>query len=66
MLQSSHRDIERSFIQSHVSKMSQNVTIILQNVKIVKFHYHIWKYHEKCIQISTNMPSIGLIIRESH
>ena len=27
--------------------------------KIVEFHDHIWNHHEKCIQISTNMPSIG-------
>ena len=29
-----------------------------------KFDYHIWNRHEKCIQISTNMPSIGSLIRE--
>ena len=39
-------------------------TKIVKNVKIVEFHYHIWNHHEKCIQISTNMPGIGLVIRE--
>ena len=33
-------------------------------VKIVEFHDHIWNYNEKCIQISTNMPGIGLLICE--
>ena len=42
----------------------KNVTKCLKNVKIVEFHYHIWNHHEKCIQISTNMPSIGLVIPE--
>ena len=35
-----------------------------QNVNIVEFHNHIWNHHEKCIQISTNMPGIGSLIRE--
>ena len=25
---------------------------------------HIWNHHEKCIQISTNMPRIDSLIRE--
>ena len=37
---------------------------ISQNVNIVEFRYYIWNRHEKCIQISTNMPSIGLVIPE--
>ena len=43
------------------SKMSHKLS---KNVKIVEFHYHIWNHHEKCIKISTNMPSIGSVIRE--
>ena len=35
-----------------------------KNVKIVKFGKHIWIHHEKCIEISTNMPNIGLEIPE--
>ena len=42
----------------------KNLTNVAKNVKIVEFHYHIWNHHEKCIQISTNMPSIGLVIAE--
>ena len=43
----------------------RNVTHFVKNVKIVEFHYHIWNHHEKCIQISTNMPDIdGLEICE--
>ena len=32
--------------------------------KMLEFHDHIWNQHEKCIQISTNMPGIGSLIRE--
>ena len=37
---------------------------MLKNVNILKFDYYIWNPHEKYIEISTNIPSIGLIIRE--
>ena len=47
-----------------VQTISQNLTNFVKNVKIVEFHYHILNHHEKCIKISTNMPSIGLVIRE--
>ena len=30
--------------------------------KLQQFCYYIWIHHEKWIQISTNMPSIGLVI----
>ena len=42
----------------------KNITNLVKNVKIVEFHYHIWNHHEKCIQISTNMPGLGLEICE--
>ena len=29
-----------------------------------EFHDHIWNHYEKCIEISANMPSIGLEIPE--
>ena len=36
-----------------------------KNVNILEFHGHIWIHHEKCIQKSTNMPSIiGSLICE--
>ena len=38
--------------------------MFVKNVKIVEFHGHIWNYHEKCIQMSTNMPGIGSGNRE--
>ena len=34
---------------------------IIKIIKIVEFHYYIWIHHEKCFQISTNMPSIGSV-----
>ena len=40
------------------------ITNICKNVEIVKVHDHIWNHHEKCIQLSTNMPGIGSVIRE--
>ena len=42
----------------------KNGQIWQKNVKIVEFHDHIWNHHKKCLQISTNMPSFGLIIPE--
>ena len=42
----------------------QNFTKLSKNVKTLEFHDHIWIHHEKCIQISTNMPSIGSLIHE--
>ena len=30
----------------------------------MEFHDHIWNYHKKCIQKSTNMPGIGSLICE--
>ena len=45
-------------------RQDQNVTNLVKNVKIVEFHNHIRNSHEKCIQISTNMPNIGLVIPE--
>ena len=45
-------------------RQEQNVTKFVNNVEIVEFHAHIWNHHEKCIQISTNMPGIGSLIRE--
>ena len=35
---------------------------MFKNFKILEFRDYIWNHHEKCIQISTNMPSIGLVI----
>ena len=40
----------------------QNCTKFVKNVNIFKFCDHIWNHHGKCIQISTNMYSIGLVI----
>ena len=37
---------------------------LVKNVNILEFHDHIWNHHEKYIEISTNMPSIGLVIPE--
>ena len=41
----------------------KNWTTFVKNVESEEFH-HIWNHNEKCIQISTNMPGIGSLIRE--
>ena len=41
-----------------------NSTNVVKILKIVEFHYQIWIHHEKCIQISTNMPGFGSVIHE--
>ena len=35
-----------------------------KKIKILEFGDYIWNHHEICIQISTNIPGIGLGIRE--
>ena len=42
----------------------KNVTNLVKNVNILEFHDHIWNNHEKYIEISTNMPVIGSLIRK--
>ena len=44
-------------------KIEQN---LVENVNIMECYdqAYIWNHHEKCIQIITNMPSIGLVIPE--
>ena len=39
-------------------------TTVLKNVNILEFGDFNWNHHEKCIQISTNMPGIGLILEK--
>ena len=48
----------------HAAGESRIFNKFVKNVKIVEFRDHIWNQHKKCIQISTNMPGIGLLIRE--
>ena len=38
---------------------------MFKNVKILEFGGYFWNHHKKCIQISTNMPGIGLEIWET-
>ena len=42
----------------------KKLTNLVKNVNILEFHDNIWHHHEKYIQISTNMPNIGSLIRE--
>ena len=42
----------------------KSVTKFVKNVEIVEFQDHIWSHHEKCIQKSTNMIGVGVLIRE--
>ena len=45
-------------------RQAKNLTKCVKNVEIVEFHDHIWNHHEKYIEISTNMPAIGSLIRQ--
>ena len=36
----------------------------VKNLRIRNFYYHLWIEHQQCIQISTDMPSIGLVVLE--
>ena len=49
-----------------VSRRHVKNVIILKNFKILEFGDDIQNHHEKCIEISTNMPVIGSLIREIH
>ena len=42
----------------------KQITHFVKNVKIVEFHDNIWNHREKYIKISTNIPSIGLVVHE--
>ena len=46
----------------HEQTTGQTFKNIKKNVNILEFHDHIWNYHEKYIQISTNIPGIGSLI----
>ena len=48
----------------NLTKCTKNVTKCTKKVNIPEFGDYIWNHSEKCIQISTNMPGIGLGIRE--
>ena len=37
---------------------------VFRGVEIVEYDDHIWNHNEKCIQISTKVPGIGLLICE--
>ena len=50
--------------QASADDGSKMLQILYLFSKIVEFHDHIWNHHDKCIQISTNMPSIGLVVPE--
>ena len=52
------------FVYSECRRQVKKIKNVVKNVKIMEFHDYIWNHHEKCIQISTNMPGIGLVNRE--
>ena len=68
---SSHRTsrkAQRSFNAFHAAgecrRQVKDLTNVVNFFKIVEFHDHVWNHHEKYIEISTNMPVIGSLIRE--
>ena len=36
----------------------------MKNSKIIEYRFHIWNQHGKWIQMSTNMPGVGLVNHE--
>ena len=50
--------------QASEDDSSKKITKFVKNVEIIEFHDQICNHNEKCIQISTNMPRIGSLIRE--
>ena len=40
--------------------VNKNGHKMFKNVKILECSEYIWNHNEKCIEISTNMPGIGL------
>ena len=50
--------------QASADDRSKSLQIWRKKCQIVEFHYSIRNHHEKCIQMSTNMPSIGSAIPE--
>ena len=64
MEEAGHIDINAFHAAGECRRQVNRITYFVKNVKIVEFHDHIWNHHEKCIQISTNMPGIGSLICE--
>ena len=52
--------MRNTYHAADILKMSQNK----KNVNIWECHDHNWNHHEKCIEISASMASIGLEIPE--
>ena len=50
-------DVSRRQVK-HFTKCSKNK-------RIIEFHEYIWNHVLKCFQISTNMPSIDLVISDA-
>ena len=57
-------DVNAFHAAGECRRQVKKLTYFVKNVEIVEFHYYIWNHHEKYIEISTNMPSIGLVILE--
>ena len=49
-----------SACRRHVKNVIKNS----KNIKIIEFHHYIWDHCEKCIKISTNMPSVRSVIHK--
>ena len=43
-------------------RQQTKLTFFVQKCQNSNFHYHICIQHEKCIQMSTNKPSIGTVV----
>ena len=58
---------KRNHRTSRVSRRQfENVTTLSKMSKMWNLVTIFWNHHENCIQISTNTPGIGSLIREIH
>ena len=52
-------------LQGDVERRRQtNIFLLFQKLSKIKFSLPYWIQHEKCIQMSTNKPSIGVVVLE--
>ena len=59
-----HMTLTLYHVEGGADDYVNNFTKLSKLSKSFKLHHYIWNHHGKCIQISTNMPCIGLEIRK--
>ena len=60
----SQHDMSSLTLSMWMLSAGQTFPFLFKNLWSSIFHSHIWLHHEKCIQMSTNKPSIGSVVLE--